>query len=139
MKKVSFPEFVSWLFIFLFIYAAFSKLIDFQKFQIQLRQSPLLTNFATWIVWMVPVSEVLIAVLLATLKFRMAGLYMSFSFMVMFTGYIIAITQFSDYVPCSCGGILAALNWNQHLVFNIFFVIMALLAVLLTPKASVNV
>ena len=51
--------------------------------------------------------------------------------MVMFTAYIIAITRFSEYVPCSCGGVLQNMSWNQHLFFNIGFVLIALTGVIL--------
>jgi hypothetical protein len=43
----------------------------------------------------------------------------------MFTTYIIIITRFSPYVPCSCGGVLQKLGWTEHLVFNIVFVVLA--------------
>jgi hypothetical protein len=51
--------------------------------------------------------------------------------MSMFSAYIIAITQFSDYIPCSCGGILQKMSWNQHLVFNFLFVSLAAAGILL--------
>jgi hypothetical protein len=56
--------------------------------------------------------------------------------MVMFTTYIIAITQFSDYIPCSCGGILQKMNWNQHLVFNIVFTGFSLAGILLEKQQA---
>ncbi len=134
MRKSIFTEIIAALFILLFVYAAASKLIDYQKFRVQLGQSPLLTAFAGWVVWIVPTVEIIIALMLAADKFRLSGLYASFSLMTMFTGYIIAITKFSDYVPCSCGGILQKMNWNQHLVFNCIFVLFALIGILLNPE-----
>ncbi len=61
----------------------------------------------------------------------LAGLYAAFSLMTMFTAYIVAILRFSDYVPCSCGGVLQNMTWNQHLVFNIAFVLLALTGIIL--------
>jgi hypothetical protein len=52
----------------------------------------------------------------------------------MFTAYIIAITKFSDYIPCSCGGVLQEMGWGEHLVFNICFVLLALAAILCYRK-----
>ena len=126
-------EIISFLLIFLFVYAAFSKVLDFQKFRVQLGQSPLLTAFAGWIAWIIPSVEILISLMLAIASWRLAGLYASFSLMVMFTAYIIAITRFSEYVPCSCGGVLQNMSWNQHLFFNIGFVLIALAGILLHP------
>src|ERR1700741_3050366 len=111
-RKQLMLEIISALFILLFMYAAASKLLDWQKFRVQLGQSPLLTSFAGWMVWLVPSVEIIISLMLTTSRFRRIGLYASFSLMVMFTAYIIAITRFSDYVPCSCGGVLENMTWN---------------------------
>jgi len=72
--------------------------------------------------------------MLAFLRFRLLGLYASFSLMVMFTAYIIAITKFSDYIPCSCGGVLQNMSWNQHLIFNIGFILLAVAGIIFHSK-----
>ena len=54
--------------------------------------------------------------------------------MVMFTAYIVVITRFSEYVPCSCGGVLEKLSWDEHLVFNVGFVMLAAISILIYPK-----
>jgi uncharacterized membrane protein YphA (DoxX/SURF4 family) len=127
-------EIVSALFVVLFIYAAATKLLDYDKFRLQIGQSPVLTGFAGTIVWLVPAVEVVLAMMLMMNRFRLAGLYASFSLMVMFTAYIVVITRFSEYIPCSCGGVLEKLTWDEHLVFNIGFVVLATVAILIYPK-----
>ena len=127
-------EIIVALLILLFIYASASKLLDYQKFRVQLGQSPLLTALAGWVSWVIPSLEIIISIMLAFPKSRLIGLYASFSLMVMFTAYIIAITKFSDYVPCSCGGVLQNMSWNQHLVFNIGFVLLAVAGIILHSK-----
>jgi hypothetical protein len=127
-------EIISAAFVILFVYAACSKLIDYEKSKLQISQSPVLTQFAGIVVWLIPVFEITIALMLSTLRFRLAGLYASFTLMVMFTAYIVVITRFSDYVPCSCGGVLEKLSWNEHLVFNIVFVVLGAISILLYPK-----
>jgi uncharacterized membrane protein YphA (DoxX/SURF4 family) len=124
-------EIIVFLFIILFVYAALAKLLDYEKFLVQLGQSPLLTAFAGWVAWSIPTVEIIIAVMLAVPRWRNAGLYAAFSLMVMFSAYIVAIVQFSDNIPCSCGGILEGMTWNQHLIFNIFFVLLALTGIVL--------
>ncbi|MBS1781004.1 MAG: hypothetical protein JST70_16890 [Bacteroidetes bacterium] len=130
MRKLT-VDVISALFVLLWVYAALSKITDFDKFKVQLGQSPLLTAFATWVAWIIPTVEILLAVLLAIPRTRLPALYASFSLMVMFTAYIVAITQFSEYIPCSCGGILQHMSWNAHLVFNLLFVGLALTAIIL--------
>lgn len=127
-------EIISALFVLLFLYAALTKVFDYEKFRVQLGQSPLLTAFAGFVAWFIPAIEILIAVLLIVPRTRLLALYASFSLMVMFTCYIVAITQFSDYVPCSCGGVLEKLGWTEHLVFNVGFVLLGLTAILLYNK-----
>ena len=98
-------ELVSILFIILFLYAAASKLFDHENFQVQVGKSPLLARFSVWIGWLVILIEVVTAIAMSNRKYQLTGLYAAFTLMVMFTTYIIIILHFSDYIPCSCGGI----------------------------------
>ena len=122
--------------IMLFVYAALTKLLDYQKFAIQLGQSPMLTHYARLLVWAVPGVEVLISVLLIFQRSRITGLYAAFGLMTMFTTYIIIASRFSDYVPCSCGGIIQNLTWTQHLIFNLVFLSLNVIAILLHTNTS---
>jgi len=129
MKRNIILEIINILFIILFIYAATSKLLDFQKFRVQLGQSPFLTAHAGLIAWAIPLLEILIAVVFFIPKLRLYALYISLGLMVAFTTYIVMITRFSDYTPCSCGGVLEKLTWNEHLLFNTFFIVAAVWAI----------
>ncbi|PKQ44220.1 MauE/DoxX family redox-associated membrane protein [Confluentibacter flavum] len=131
---ILFIEIICFLFILLFSYAAISKLLDFKVFKIQLGQSPLLTVFAGWIAWVIPIIELMIALLLAIPKYRLVALYGAISLMSLFTLYIIAILNFSDYVPCSCGGILETMGWQEHLIFNVAFLCLAIMGILIVPQ-----
>ena len=122
---------VSYLHILLFMYAATNKILDYENFQAQLGQSPLLSPF-TWIVApMVPATEIVISALLSFRKTRRVGLFLSYALMVMFTAYIFIILNYSSFVPCSCGGILEKMTWTEHLYFNLFFVLLSAIALLL--------
>lgn len=119
---------ICYLFALLFIYAAVSKLLDFENFQVQLGQSPLLSAYASWVSYFVPLVELVVAVFLVVNPWRFVGLLASLMLMVMFSSYIFIVLHYTSFVPCSCGGILEKMSWNQHLVFNLFFVLLALLA-----------
>ena len=123
-----------YLYILLFVYAAISKVLDFENFGIQLAQSPLLSAYAGLIAPAVIFAELLIVLLLSLKTARLEGLYSSFYIMIAFTVYIYLILNYSDFVPCSCGGIIGQLGWREHLVFNITFALLALLAIVLTEK-----
>lgn len=123
-------------FVLLFTYAAVSKLLDFETFTVQLAQSPLLSAYAGVIAWVVPGVELGLSGLLLLERFRVPALYACFTLMVMFTAYIVIILHFSDFVPCSCGGVLEQLSWNQHLVFNVFFIVLAGVALWLSSTTA---
>jgi hypothetical protein len=132
-RRELFVQTISCLLVLLFVYAAGSKLLDYTKFRVEIGKSPLLTAFAAPVAIAVPVIELLIALLLSFTRTRLTGLYASFSLMILFTAYIFYILRFSPYVPCSCGGVLQRLNWTTHLWFNLFFVTIAALGVLIFP------
>ena len=124
-------EIISFLFTFLFAYAAVNKLLDYQKFEVQLEQSPILTSIAGVVAIGIPLAELAIVLMLIFRRSRLLGLYFSFSLMVAFTTYIILILNFSFYVPCSCGGILENMSWIEHLFFNVLFTILAIAGIVL--------
>jgi hypothetical protein len=133
-KQEIIGEIICSLLVLLFVYAAVSKLIDFQKFRVQLGQSPLITSLAGFFVWLVPAVEILVAVSLANSRLRLPGLYASFCLLTMFSAYIVAITHFSEFIPCSCGGLLQKMSWNEHLAFNCCFIILNIIAIILFTK-----
>src|SRR5690606_35105893 len=102
-------ETISFLLILLFVYAALNKLTDYQKFVIQIGQSPLLMGLGPHVAWVVIAAELLIPLLIVFPITRLVGFYASFALMVVFTVYIVAILNFSSHVPCSCGGVLEKL------------------------------
>nr|WP_235004572.1 DoxX family protein [Aequorivita antarctica] len=116
------------------MYAAISKLIDFETFAVQLAQSPLLSAYAGFIAWLVPGIEIIIAFFLMFGKYRTLALYASFTLMVMFTNYIWIILNYSDFIPCSCGGVLEKMSWMQHLIFNLVFILLAALGIFIGQK-----
>ncbi|SFN90922.1 Methylamine utilisation protein MauE [Paenimyroides ummariense] len=109
---------VIYFFIILFVYAAVSKITDFENFQVQVAQSPLLSAFATTIAYATVIGELIIALLLCIPKTQRLGLYLFLGMMTAFTVYIYLILNYSPFVPCSCGGILEKMGWTEHLWFN---------------------
>lgn len=129
-------ECLSFVFILLFVYSAVNKVLEFDKFQVQLAQSPLLTAYTGWVSYAVPISEILISVGLGIPKIRLGAQYGFLVLMVMFTAYIAIILNFSPYVPCACGGIIDELDWGGHLVFNVCFVLLGVGAILMGPYSG---
>jgi uncharacterized membrane protein YphA (DoxX/SURF4 family) len=129
--RTVFLEITYLLYIVLFVYAATNKLLDFENFQVQLGQSPLLSSYAGFISYFIPFIEFVIVAMMCFSRTRYVALFSAFCLMVMFSVYIFIMLNFSPFVPCSCGGILEKFNWKEHLIFNLFFVLLSVIAIIL--------
>ncbi|MFT3920024.1 MauE/DoxX family redox-associated membrane protein [Cloacibacterium sp.] len=127
-------QFTVYFHVLLFTYAAISKLLDFENFQIQLAQSPLLSAYAGIISYSVILIELILSIMLSIPKSRLIALYGSLYLMIGFSVYIYLILNYSDFIPCSCGGILEKLGWTEHLIFNISCVILLIISIYLFEK-----
>jgi uncharacterized membrane protein YphA (DoxX/SURF4 family) len=139
-KKITI-EVICSLLLILWIYTGLNKMLDYETFKFQLGRSPFVQPIAGFIAATLPAGELLIALALIIKKTRLLGLYISFTLMLLFTGYIYAMLHYSYYVPCSCGGVLAALSWENHLIFNGIFTLLALVGIILQStknKQSIN-
>jgi hypothetical protein len=95
--------------------------------------------FSTYpVVWIIPATEVFISVMLAVTYTRKAGLYASFILLLIFSLYIAGMLLSGINLPCSCGGIIQQLSWKQHLVFNLFFIVLAFTGIVLERKQKLT-
>jgi len=119
------------MFIILFVYTGLAKLLVPNLFYDSILNSPVLggRTMATLASWTLPLSELAVALLLIWKKTRLIGFYGVLCLMLLFTGYTVAIVFFAPYRPCSCGGIISLLSWEQHLVLNAILLLLALLAI----------
>ena len=136
LMKNTIVEIISSLLIILFIYTSLSKLSAYDNFTAQLSKSPFITSYANSIAWSIPAVEILISLSLVITRTRLIGLYASFFLMSLFTAYLIIMLNFSYYIPCSCGGVLQYLSWNEHIIFNAFFIIIAGAGVLIKQNSK---
>lgn len=132
--KSAIIEAVCYLFVLLFVYAAVSKLYEFSSFRAQLGQSPLISAYTGGVSIFIPAAELVTALFLILPRLRFYGLAASLVLMTLFTAYIMIILNFSSFVPCSCGGILEKMGWEEHLAFNIFFLLLAVIAIVLSKQ-----
>jgi len=108
--------------ILLFLYTGIYKLIEYPVFKEQIAMSPILRPFTGTIAWLLPTAEFLTAILLIIPNWRLYGFYIGTFLMVIFTIYFMSILTIDKRLPCSCGGILEELSWQQHLLINCFFI-----------------
>ena len=139
MKKQLFIEIFGALLIILFLYVALSKWMDMSAFTRAMHNQPFPSWMASALVWTLPPIEILVAVLLMFKRTQLAGFMASIILTILFTLYIIAmLLHLFPRVPCSCGGVIKELGWTAHLVFNLFFVFISMLAIVLKQNHSIK-
>ena len=136
MKKSTISEIISLLFVILFLYTGISKLMDYDIAKEQIGLTPLLAPIAPAIVVIIPIAEIITAILLFLPKTRGYALWASLGLMMAFTTYVIYILSYNDQLPCTCGGVLEQLTWPEHLMFNLGMIILALAGIMLFQQPS---
>lgn len=131
------------LFAALYTYTAAMKLLDFPVYRINMRRQYFFEPLKEWLVWGVPIAELLIAVVLvlsyltASPKLMRASLIGNFALIGSFTIYTgLAASGIFGYVPCSCGGILEDMGWWVHFLFNLVLTLIAAIGVRLYRSKS---
>lgn len=119
---------IRWVCMALFVYTAYAKIIDHDRFLKGLTRVHLISGFAVVISFLVPQTEIIIALLLLIPKTSKWGLYSFTTSMLIFTAYIISALIWEKKLPCHCGGAIEKLSWSQHIWFNIAFIALAIFA-----------
>lgn len=132
MKKTFLIELAAFAYILLFSYVGASKLFGIDKFEIQLKMQPISHTWVPFLMWAIPISMILILLVLLFPKYRVTGLKLATGLMIVFTGYI-SLAKFGYYKdpPCTCAGAIPSFTWGQHLWFNLFFLSLGVLAILI--------
>ncbi len=137
--RAAITEIIRFLLIYLFGYTALAKLLEYNKLVNQLSDSPLLPAFMSQVAWVIPLVEIVVVIFLIAPSLTKIGFYLSAVLMLAFTLYVLSILTIAEYVPCSCGGVIELLSWRGHLVLNIGFLLLSVLAIVLQGKVSVGV
>lgn len=126
------------LLIFLWTYASVSKLTNITILKHDMLNQPIPHWLAIKLMWIIPVTELVLVALLMPSRLRFWGLLGSTLLMLVFTIYtLLILLKKMAYVPCGCGGVIRFLTWPQHLVFNLFFLTVALAGVLFYRKSNI--
>lgn len=112
-------QFAAALLIFIFLYAALLKIFQPVAYISKMSHLPILNEIHNSFLWVVPISELIIVLLLCWPRYRELGFLLSLALLLFFALYIAGLYIFAKRMPCSCGGILEKMSWPQHIVFNI--------------------
>ncbi|UAY56023.1 MauE/DoxX family redox-associated membrane protein [Arachidicoccus terrestris] len=126
MKRSLIISIICSLLILLWIYAAGSKLLQYDIFKMQLSKQPLPEWSLSILTWALPSVEILTVALLCFQRTTRIGLLLSLLLMSCFTIYVgLALGNVFGDLPCACGGIFQILGWRGHLVLNLIFTAVA--------------
>jgi hypothetical protein len=114
--------------VFLFLYTAYAKLVEHTRFLNGLYHVKAIRRFALYISWLVPLAEIVVAILLIVPRTLKWGLYSFISLTTLFTVYILSMLLWASKLPCHCGGAIEKLSWGQHVWFNLAFIALAIFA-----------
>jgi len=135
-RKRQILEAIYILLIILWSYAAVTKLSNMEKSRMEMLNQIFPNWMAEILTWLVPVIELILALLLLFKKTRRRALVGSLLLLIAFTGYVgLVMTGMFGRVPCSCGGILAGMGHAAHLVFNLFYTGIAAVGLYLQREA----
>lgn len=133
-KQLIIADIASSILLLLFFYTSVHKLMEPGSFKLALSMLPAVQQFAPGIAWALPVTELITCILLFFSSTRLKGLYVSFFLLNIFTAYLVYMLLLTTSRPCSCAGALSRLSWTQHIFFNIFLILVALVGILLYKK-----
>lgn len=125
--------------IFLWVYAAMSKLINYEQSLGEMLSQPMAPWLEKILVWAVPLTELIAATMLIYKQTKFYGLLLSCLLLISFSVYIaLVMNSVFNRIPCSCGGLLKNMSWEVHLIFNLFFLALAVYALFYTIKERRN-
>jgi len=111
-------------------YAALSKLTAYQLSKEQMLNQVFPNVIALQLTWLIPVVELLITLTLVFEKTMLKGFYASLLLMTAFSIYIsLTMSGLFGRTPCSCGGVLKNMSYATHLLFNMAFIILAIIGI----------
>lgn len=116
---------------FLFLFSAYEKLVEHQRFYKGLSSVTIIGSRAGIISYAVPIFEIITSMLLIIPQTHKQGLYGFVSLMVLFTIYIFGMWLWAPNLPCHCNLIIENLSWGQHIWFNLAFIALAIAALLI--------
>ena len=125
------------VFLILFwLYAAGAQISDFNKFKGEMNNQVFSHRISGILAFLIPISEMIIATLLAHPLTRLIGMKMSFLLILTFSIYIgLALLNVYSRMPCNCAGLLGSnSSWEANLILNLIVTAVAAAGLILNLK-----
>lgn len=138
-KKHILVEIAIYLIALLWLYTGVYKILQINYSIDQLRESPLISDFALVLGYGLPILELALFALLLFDRTRTTALWGSGILLILFTLYIvIGLVFFRRDMPCTCGGIISHLTWQNHIYFNLCFIFLSFFSLYQWKQANRN-
>lgn len=135
--RIQLKDIAAYLLLALFMYTAASKILTINVFSSTLAKSPLIGSYSLFVAWSIPIIEIIVSILLIIAGTRKLGFYASLVLLGIFTLYLVYMVSSGTKLPCNCGGAISTMTWQQHIWFNVAFLLIAITGIRLhTNKES---
>jgi hypothetical protein len=124
--RIQLKDIAVYLLLTLFMYTAASKILTINAFSSTLAKSPLIGSYSLLVAWLIPIIEIIVSILLIISGTRKLGLYASLVLLGIFTLYLVYMVSSGTKLPCHCGGAISTMTWQQHIWFNVAFLLIAI-------------
>jgi len=125
--------------IFLFGFTAIDKIINWYVTVQQMSQQFLPEFIKPFLPILIPGLELSLVIFLIFEQTKKMALLASFTLMACFTTYVaFVIIKDADNTPCSCGGILSTLNWQDHLWLNAIITLLTIISLITYQGPKIN-
>jgi hypothetical protein len=121
--RIQLKDIAAYLLLALFMYTAASKILTINAFSSTLAKSPLIGSNSLLVAWLIPIIEIIVGILLIITGTRKLGLYASLVLLGIFTLYLVYMVSSGTKLPCHCGGAISTMTWQQHIWFNVAFLL----------------
>ena len=130
-------QIISLLFIALWSYAAFSKILDWEMNKRAMLMQPFPLWMANILFWLIPLLELVLVVFLLNIHTRIRALLASVILLSTFSIYIaLILSRAFGSIPCACAGIFSQMGHAEHLYFNLLFILLGGIALIWTHKGQ---
>jgi len=118
----------------LFAIAAVDKLENYPKFRLQLQRFPVDLSVLRTQAWIIPATELIIALLLLVPVTRLKGLFATLFLLSLYTLYLVCMLETRFYCICKCGEPFQSLSLKMHIVFTLASVFFTGVGVVLSGR-----
>ncbi|WP_228779817.1 MauE/DoxX family redox-associated membrane protein [Aquiflexum lacus] len=137
-KSVS-QQTATFILVVIWTYTGVEKLLDWKRSWNAFHNQTFPKELADIISYAVPISEILLALLLAFALTRWWGLIGSLLLLTVFNTYVGLIWWGAfPRVPCNCAGFLESMGWAAHFWFNAALTVITVLVLWINKKTNIN-